>query len=109
MFNSAINFAYSSVTQVGILKIIETGLKLAFPNAVGWMDAQLSYILNTFISFVKVTPLAWIVVTILAIFAALVLAVVCGMIYCGYFHKGFVIGWKVPNIFTWQWVFDELI
>ncbi len=109
MFNSAIGFAYSTVTQVGILKIIEAGLKLAFPKAVAWMDAQLSCIFDTFISFVKTTPIGWIVAAILAIFAALVLAIVCGMIYCGYSHKGFVIGWKVPNIFTWQWVFDELV
>lgn len=100
---------YSASGTKGPVRIIIESLKVLAPATMATVTAALisyfSGIWNTFISMFSAPagPIGWIVGSIIALIGGACISTLVAMFIMGYQKKGFAIGWKVHNIFNWEW------
>ena len=105
---------YSASGVKGPVAMIIESLKLLAPAAtMATVTSALTFyfsgLWNTFISMFSVAagPIDWIVGAITALIGAACISTLVTMFIMGYQKKGFAVGWKVHDIFNWEWYCGE--
>lgn len=117
-YNVIANFLNNQVTYSasgvkGPVAMIIEYLKLLAPATMATVTSALIFyfsgLWNTFISMFSAAAgsIGWIVGAITALIGAACISTLVTMFIMGYQKKGFAVGWKVHDIFNWEWYCGE--
>ena len=94
---------------VGIIVYLKVLVPSTMAAVITALISYFSGIWNTFISiiFAAADPIGWIIGSIIPLIGAACIIIFVTMFIMNYQKKGFAIGWKVHNIFNWEWYCGE--
>lgn len=92
-----------------VIEALKTLTPVTFATVTATLISYFSGIWNSFISLFSAAagPIGWIVGAIIALIGAACISALVTMFIMGYQKKGFAVGWKVHNLFNWEWYCGE--
>lgn len=92
-----------------VIEALKTLTPVTFATVTATLISYFSGIWNSFISLFSAVagPIGWIVGAIIALIGAACISALVTMFIMGYQKKGFAVGWKVHNLFNWEWYCEE--